>query len=46
MAVKSGIIHEMQGFAEVPEDQEDAIYIRNEQGELVELEVEDDAEDD
>lgn len=37
---------EMQGFEAVPEDQEDIICIRNEQGELVEVEVEDDVEDD
>lgn len=37
---------EMQGFEVVPEDQEDIICIRNEQGELVEVEVEDDVEDD
>lgn len=37
---------EMQGFEVVPEDQEDSIFIRNEQGELVEVEVEDDVEDD
>lgn len=37
---------EMQGFETVPEDQEDIICIRNENGELVEMEVADDAEDD
>ena len=37
---------EMQGFETVPDDVEDEIHIRNENGELVEVEVEDDVEDD
>lgn len=37
---------EMQGFEAIPDDQEDVICIRNEQGELVEVEVTDDVEDD
>lgn len=37
---------EMQGFETVPDDAEDEIYVRNENGELVEVEVEDDVEDD
>lgn len=46
MAVKKSINHEMQGYDAAPEDQEDIICIRNEQGELVEMEVADDVEDD
>lgn len=38
--------YEMQGYEVVPEDQEDVICVRNDQGELVEVEVEDDADDD
>lgn len=37
---------EMQGFEIVPDDVEDEIYIRNENGDLVRLEVDDDVEDD
>lgn len=36
---------EMQGPDLVPEELEDEVYIRNEEGELVKLEVPDDAED-
>lgn len=36
---------EMQGYEIVPEDQEDIICIRNESGELVEVEVDDDVDD-
>ena len=46
MAVKKSINHEMQGYDVVPEDQEDIVCIRNEQGELVEMEVADDVEND
>ena len=35
---------EMQGPAVVPEDLEDAIFVRNEEGELVELDIPDDKE--
>lgn len=37
---------EMQGFEAIPEDQEDIICVLNDHGELVEVEVEDDVEDD
>ena len=37
--------HEIQGPEIVPNDLEDKIYIRNETGELVELEIPDDVEE-
>ena len=37
---------EMQGFETVPDDVEDEIYIRDENGDLVRLEVDDDVDDD
>lgn len=37
-------VMEMQGFETIPEDQEDTIYVRDERGELTEVEVMDDAE--
>lgn len=37
---------EMQGFEVVPEEQEDIVCVRNEKGELVEVEVTDDVEND
>lgn len=33
---------EMQGFDVIPEDTEDEVYIRNESGEFVKMEVADD----
>ena len=41
-----GEIKEMQGFEVIPEDVEDEIYLRNENGELVKVEVNDDVDDD
>ena len=37
---------EMQGPDLIPEELEDEVYIRDEEGELVKLEVADDVEDD
>ena len=36
---------EMQGPDNIPEDTEDVIYVRNEAGELVQLEVADDSDE-
>lgn len=38
-------VFEMQGPDNIPEDTEDVIYVRNEAGELVQLEVADDPEE-
>lgn len=47
---KEGIIlkniKEMQGFDVIPEDVEDEIHVRDENGELVRIEVNDDVNDD